>query len=198
MTHIKIHRQTPSLDMTPMVDLAFLLVTFFMLTTQFAPEQPVAVETPTATSTAILPDTDMLIISISKEGAVFFEVSGKYTRQKLLQKIGDAYQINFTPEQINNFSLLGSFGIPVADLSRFLAMSQHARKAFHQNGIPCDLANNELSNWIALSRSVNPKLRIAVKGDKEANYPVVRKVMDTLIDGNITNFNLITDMEEGS
>lgn len=196
MTKVKIGRRTPSLDMTPMVDLAFLLVTFFMLTTQFAPEQPVAVDTPTSSSTITLPDTDMLTLSISKDGIVFFDVSGKYTREKLIQKIGHAYNINFTPAEINNFSILASFGVPLGDLPGFLSMNQQARKAFHQAGIPCDSLNNELSSWIRFSRSVNTNLRIAIKGDQDAGHPVVRKVMNTLVDLGITNFSLIAEMEE--
>jgi biopolymer transport protein ExbD len=41
----------------------------------------------------------------------------------------------------------------------------------------------------------NPRLRIAIKGDSDTNYPVVEKVINTLIDNKVNRFNLITNME---
>lgn len=181
-----------------MVDLAFLLVTFFMLTTKFAPEEPIAVDMPSSVSEIKLPETDILTISISKEGTVFFNMDGKYNRQELLGKIGEKYGLQFTPEEIRTFSLLSSFGVPVGNLKEFLEMDPEARKAVLQPGIPCDSANNELADWIVLSRITNPKLRIAIKGDQDANYPVVRKVINTLVDRKVSRFNLITDLEQAS
>jgi biopolymer transport protein ExbD len=42
----------------------------------------------------------------------------------------------------------------------------------------------------------NPKVRIAIKGDDDANYPVVRKVFNTLLDRKVNRFNLITGKEK--
>jgi biopolymer transport protein ExbD len=198
MGKVKVHRASTSIDMTPMVDLAFLLVTFFMLTTTFAPEEPMAVDMPSSVSEIKLPDTDILTISISKEGTVFFNMDGKYNRQELLEKMGDKYNIQFSPEELHSFSVMSSMGVPVGNLKQFLAMDSEHRKAVRQPGIPCDSLNNELSDWIVFSRITNPKLRIAIKGDQDADYPVVKNVINTLIERKVNRFNLITNLEQGN
>jgi biopolymer transport protein ExbD len=181
-----------------MVDLAFLLVTFFMLTTKFAPEEPVAVDMPSSVSEIKLPEVDILTITISPEGTVFFNMDGKYNRQELLGTIGERYGIKFTPEETNSFALLSSFGLPIANLKEFLDMAPEERKLVKQSGIPCDSLNNELQDWIIFSRMANPRLRIAIKGDSGAEYPVVKNVINTLIDNKVHRFNLITNMEKES
>ena len=195
MGKVKVHRTTPSLDMTPMVDLAFLLVTFFMLTTKFAPEEPITVDMPSSTSEIMLPATDILTISVSKDGRVFFNMDGKYNRVDLLKNIGEKYKIDFTKEETSKFALLSSFGLPVGNLRQYLAMSPAERVHAEQPGIPVDSLNNQLQDWIIYSRMTNPRLRIAIKGDSQSNYPVVKKVINTLIDNRVTRFNLITNME---
>jgi biopolymer transport protein ExbD len=195
MGKIKPHRTPPSLDMTPMVDLAFLLVTFFMLTTKFAPEEPVTVDTPSSTSEFKLPETDILTITIAKDGAVFFNMDGKYNRADLLKNIGEKYQINFSDEEVSRFAVLSSFGLPIGNLKEYLHMSQEQRTEVKQPGIPVDSLNNQLQDWIIFSRMTNPRLRIAIKGDSDSNYPVVKKVLNTLIDNHVNRFNLITNME---
>lgn len=198
MGKIKVHRASTSIDMTPMVDLAFLLVTFFMLTTKFAPDEPVAVDMPTSVADIKIPDTDILTITISKDGAVFFNMDGQYHRQELLDKIGEKYNLQFSPEEKHAFAVMSSVGVPVGNLKQFLAMNSEERKAIHQPGIPADSANNELSDWIVMSRMTNPKLRIAIKGDSDTEYPVIQKVVKTLIERKVNRFNLITNMEKGS
>lgn len=197
MGKVKINRSSTSIDMTPMVDLAFLLVTFFMLTTKFAPEEPLAVDMPTSVSEIKLPDTDILTISVSKDGVVFFNMDGQYNREKLLVKIGEKYGMEFTPEEKRSFTLMSSIGLPVGNLKQFLSLDSEARKLVKQPGIPCDSLNNELADWIVLSRITNPKLRIAIKGDRDAHYPAIKNVLGTLIDKKVNRFNLITNLEHG-
>ncbi len=197
MGKVKTHRASTSIDMTPMVDLAFLLVTFFMLTTKFAPEEPLAVDTPSSVSQIILPDTDILTISIGKDGRVFFNMDGQYTRATLLGKIGELYNVSFTPEETHKFAVMSSIGVPIASLKQFLDMSTEERKQVTQPGIPIDSAHNELADWVLQSRLSNRKLRIAIKGDRDSDYPTVRKVVNTLIDRKVNRFNLITNMEKG-
>src|ERR1700712_2330641 len=164
MAKHKGHRGSPSIDMTPMVDLAFLLVTFFMLTTKFAPDEPISVDTPTSVSIIKIPDTNILTISVAKDGRVFFNMDGKYHRAELLTKMGDIYKVNFNPQEQESFSKLPSFGVPVGSLKQYLDMGVEERKAITQPGIPIDSLHNELADWVINARLTNRQLRIAIKG----------------------------------
>lgn len=196
MPKVKIPRKNISLDMTAMCDMAFLLLTFFMLATEFRPQEEVAVDIPSSVSEIKLPDNDMIIISVGKDGAVFFGVDGQNTRITLLEKISEKYGIKFTDEEKYKFSLLEAVGSPVRSLKGVLSLSNDQRQQLDQPGIPNDSLQNELKDWIYLARISNPKFRIAVKGDKDSDYKVIEGVIATLQDQNINKFNLITTLEE--
>lgn len=197
MGKVKVHRKTPSIDMTPMVDLAFLLVTFFMLTAAFRPPEPVAVDTPKSESEIPLPDADRIIITVSKDGKVFFDMDNQSGRKRMLQDMGEKYGVSFTNEQVTSFAVLGGFGVPVRQLPQFLDMTPDERAQIVHPGIPADSVNNELADWVVYGRLTAPsKMRIAIKGDRDSNYKTVKQVVNTLIDRKILRFNLITGLEQ--
>jgi biopolymer transport protein ExbD len=197
MPKIKIPRKSTSIDMTAMCDVAFLLLTFFMLTTQFKADESVIVDTPSSISEIKLPDTDILNITISTEGKVFFNIDNKNSaRERLLAKISEKYpELQFTPEERRTFILSGNVGLPINQLKGYLALEEIDRKQYQLPGIPVDSTNNELATWIMQGRLSNPNVRITLKGDQAAPWPVIKKVMNTLQDKNVNKFNLITDLE---
>ena len=178
-----------------MVDLGFLLVTFFMLTATARPDEPVAVDMPSSVSEIKMPEVDILLITIADDGRVFFNMDGKYNRQTLLKNMGERYGIQFSDEDVARFAVMSTFGMPIGNLKQYIDMKPDQRKEVQQPGIPVDSLNNQLKDWIIFSRMANPKLRIAIKGDGDSNYPVVEKVVNTLIDNKVNRFNLITNME---
>jgi len=69
-------------------------------------------------------------------------------------------------------------------------------KEIAQPGIPTDsTAQNELAKWVYQARRANSGLRIAIKGDNVAKFPVFKDVMGSLQAQNINKFNLITGTE---
>lgn len=69
--------------MTPMVDVAFLLLTFFMLTTSFKPPEEVSVELPASHSEFKLPESDVMMITVNKEGKIYLGVDSQRLMARL-------------------------------------------------------------------------------------------------------------------
>jgi biopolymer transport protein ExbD len=196
MPKVKVPRKSTSVDMTAMTDVAFLLLTFFMLATKFKPDEPVVVDTPSSISEIKLPESDVIQLTIDKDNRVFFGIDGQQTKEEILKRMAEKYKVQFTQNQIKEFSLLSTFGVPIAQLPALLNMKSEDRLRAPQSGIPCDSLNNELADWIWQARLVNNKVRVAVKGDRETGYPVVKQVIATLQDKKVNRFNFITSMEK--
>jgi biopolymer transport protein ExbD len=196
MPKVKIPRKNISLDMTAMCDMAFLLLTFFMLATKFKAPENVAVDMPSSISQTKLPEKDMMIITVAADGRIFFGIDGQPNREELLKLMSKKYNIGFVQQEYNKFALMENFGFPIYNLKGVLSLSDDQMKGIQAPGIPCDSVKNELIDWIAYARMVNPKIKIAVKGDMDVDYKVISKVINTLQKQNINKFNLITTLEE--
>jgi biopolymer transport protein ExbD len=194
MPKVKVPRKSTSVDMTAMTDVAFLLLTFFMLATQFKPDEPVTVNAPSSVAEVPIPDVDIMTITISEDSRVFFSMEGQQYKQELIQKMSALKQVPFTNEEIKAFSLMSSFGVPFNQLKNLLAVKSEERAKFNQTGIPCDSLNNELGDWIWQARLSNNKVRVAIKGDQNSNFPVIKQVIDTLQENKVNRFNFITNM----
>jgi len=201
MSRIKIPRKSTAIDMTAMCDVAFLLLTFFILTAKLKQEDPLQVDTPAATTKQLFPDLDVAIITVGK-GKIFFSVEGTDIRKAVLEQMGKKYGQTFTPEEMLKFSVLPTFGVPMAQLKQFINLNEEQRKAYVQPGIQVDTTNNsELYNWIHESRIAdaslhNKSLRFAIKGDAREEYPVVKKVIDVLQKQAVNKFSLITSLKD--
>jgi biopolymer transport protein ExbD len=214
MPKVKLPRSSPSIDMTPMVDLAFLLVTFFMLTTKFRAEEAVQVTIPASVSQTKISD-NATTITIDSGGRVFYDMDGKELRGQMLQNLSKNFTTqlgNITPEDIRRFSVLGSFGVPFAQLKQYIEADEATRKAMNEKtpGIPIDsIPLDELKQWVQYGwnvtvidwnqkRAKNPKLEYPpfnVKADGNAKYKIVKKVVDICQEAGVQHFDLITSLK---
>ncbi|MFN4083488.1 MAG: ExbD/TolR family protein [Bacteroidia bacterium] len=184
-----------AIDLNPMVDIAFQLIIFFMLTTQFKSDEPVEVVIPAATSEIKIPEKDIITITVSEDSRIFFHVDGKFTRENLLNRMANRFGIVVTEKDAESFAIASSFGLPIQALQIWIQAKPTERKLIKHTGIPCDSSRNELAEWVVNARMANPKVRIAIKADKKTPYPAIKRVIETLVDNNITRFNFITDTE---
>jgi len=197
MAKVRPKKSAPFIDMTAMTDVAFLLLTFFIMTATFKNNEAAEITTPSSISQIKVPDEDIVVISIDPEGKVFFSVDGQPVRISMLENIGSAKGITFTDEEKYKFSIQPGFGFPVAQLKSWLGMSPEQMKQVEQPGIPVDSTGvSELADWVFAARKANPKVRIALKGDNAAKFPVFKDVLSNLQSQNINRFNLITSSEE--
>jgi biopolymer transport protein ExbD len=201
MPKIKPPVRTPHIDMTPMVDLFSVLLIFLLLTTSFRPQEAAIIDSPTSISEKQAQDKDIMTIIISKEGKVFFNIdngkdSSRHIRTRVLEEMGKRYNITFSPKDLSQFGNLSSFGMPVVDIPKWLKEQDSKKKELFQTGIPMDSTDNQLSYWIRFSRLTNPNAEVAIKGDGNSEYKVVKEIMDLLQDNKVNKFNLVTNLEK--
>jgi biopolymer transport protein ExbD len=198
MPKVKVPRKSTAVDMTAMTDVAFLLLTFFILTTQFKPDEPVMVDTPSSVSDTKLSEANVMQVLVDAKGRVFFTCDGPANRISLLEKLGQKYSISFTEEEKKTFSNLQTVGLPVSKLKDYLNWSKSERTSFDKNspGLPIDSTNNQLGDWIWFARLANPDYQAVIKGDRETNFPVVKRVFDVFQEKKVNKFNFVTNLEK--
>jgi len=187
--------------MTPMVDLFSVVLTFLMLTTTMRQQEPAPVDTPFSISEKPTPDFNMMTFLISNDNRVFLNIdNGPDTllkfRPKILAEMGKRYNIEFTETELREFEKYPtSMGVPMAKMKEFLAATDNKVRQEMNTGVPIDSTDNQLALWILFSRQINPNIQACIKGDTKAEFPIVKKVLDILLDKNVSKFSLITNLE---
>ena len=197
-------KHPPSIDMTAMVDVAFLLLTFFILTTtRFREDSKIEVDSPSSVSDLPVPETQLCTISIAADGRVFVGYSDPLTREAVLERFIGEKEVEISKEGAAYFSTLQEFGVPNKEFEAWLNLEGDDLKAYQHNGISPKVADsttmtgNDLKDWIRWGRLANQRMRFAIKGDANAEYPSVSNVIGSLQEWDVNRFSLITDLEDG-
>src|SRR4051812_31223000 len=111
MPKVKVPRKSTNIDMTAMCDVAFLLLSFFILATKTKPPEVLTVETPSSVSTRIVPEKDVILISIDPTGRVFFSLADNNQKEKLaiIEAVNTARNLGLTDAQKKAFGKSNSF-----------------------------------------------------------------------------------------
>ncbi len=204
MPKVAIPKKSTSVDMTAMCDVSFLLLTFFILTSKFKPTEPVPIDVPTARSQTKIEGA--LTVSVDKNGKAYYGLSDQTLRatalNNLIERYGDRYPAlkQLTDAQKAKFANIDVWGAPIEQMPQILSMNDETFKEFQKNqaGIPIDSANEQLGAWLMAGRYANPKMKIAIRGDKSTNIKGVQRVMEIFTSNDVHRFNLITTLSGGS
>lgn len=203
MPSVKLKKHAPDNDMTPFVDIAFLILSFFIMATKFKPEEPVEVTTPNSVSSIVLPEKDAFMVSIDKDGRVFFSMDNPQSRQVLIQSLNQSRGLGLGPAEIKNFINASSIGVPFSQLKGLLSLDpedENTKQVLKQQvGIPCaDSTGGELSTWIreALVAYSGKKLNLLIKSDNNTKYPVFKNVLSAFKLNDQNKFLLVTSPED--
>ena len=210
MGKAKIKKNDVWVDMTPMADTMTLLLTFFMLTSTFVKNEPVKVNTPGSVSEIKVPENGLLTILVSPEkdaagkptgeGQVFMSLDNTDQLGSTLSTMTSNFGVTLSPKQVETFKSEGMFGVPMSDLSSYLAMGANKRPQYIQTkGIPLDSINggmSEFQQWVDAARTINEDIKIALKADATTPYKTVKKVMNELQDMDESHYYMITQLKK--
>ncbi len=212
MPKIKIARKSTVVDMTAMCDVAFLLLTFFILTSKFRPQEPVQIQMPGSRAERKIAEQNIMMLTVNKDGKVFFGVDNQKVRAQVLERMMQAYpNVAFTDEQKIKFTTTESFGVPFHMLPSLLdgkIANDDSAPGIPVDSLASSFKRNELADWIYFGRVADNELRqtgeiqsdgiaVAVKGDGATDYPKVKKIMETLVEKKVNKFNLVTALKGG-
>ena len=198
MPRAKIPRKSTNIDMTAMCDVAFLLLSFFILATKFKPAEALSVVTPSSVSSKVAPDKNVILLTMDKDGKVYFSVSDANVSEKkdIIDAVNTSKNLGLSDAEKKNFSNnpTAYVGVPFAQLKSYLDVPVDQIKNVKQSGIPAqDSTNNELRDWVAAAVAAfqGEKMNILVKGDDAAKYPSFQGVIWALKKNDQLKFQLV-------
>src|ERR1700743_250283 len=123
MPRAKIPRKSTNIDMTAMCDVAFLLLSFFILATKFKPPEALSVVTPSSVSSKIVSETNVVQVTMDREGKVYFSVSDKnvYEKHAIIDDINTTKGLGLSDAEKKNFygNPSSYIGVPFSELKSF-------------------------------------------------------------------------------
>ena len=198
----KIARKSTAIDMTAMCDVAFLLLSFFILTTKFKPSEAVPINTPTSVANKIAPESNIIMISLNKDGKAFMSFGdSKNDRDKktdMIKFINDNHSLGLTDNEVAALIKTPFIGVPIAQLKQQAAFQIQGKELTGENlpGIPCqDTANNQMIEWIraAVDAYQGEKMNLILKGDNVAKYPVFKNILTAFKKNDQFKFQMVTN-----
>ncbi|HEY0434614.1 MAG TPA: biopolymer transporter ExbD [Chitinophagaceae bacterium] len=201
MPSVKMPKKSTFVDMTPFVDVAFLILTFFIMATKFKPPEPVEVTTPKSVSTQELPESNAVLITIDKDGKVYFTVLSQKNQNiysEVINSVNSSRNLGLTDAEKANYRKTYLVGVAFGQLKQLLDMPADQQKNLRQPGIPTDTTGGDLTYWVQAAKQAfaGERLQYLIKGDNNSKYPVFKNVIAALKANDQYKYNLITSAED--
>lgn len=202
MARPKIPRKSTTVDMTAMCDVAFLLLSFFILTTKFKPSEAVPINTPNSVAAKIAPETNVVMISLNKDGKIFLSTGDskddRDKKQQIIQSVNKTRNLGLTDAEVAALVKAPFIGVSLAQLKQQARMQTDQMTGETLPGIPAkDSTNNELMDWMrgVADAYQGMKPNLLLKGDNVAKYPAFRNIIDAFRKNDFFKFQMVTNPE---
>jgi len=195
MARAKLPRKSTTIDMTAMCDVAFLLLSFFILATKFKPEETIVIETPNSVANEVAPSANVVLITIDKEGKVFYSVSSDSPKREVIESMNEIRGLGLTDAEMESFVNAEFVGVPISKLKAFLNLTPEQQK-LQREGIPVtDTLNNELSVWMLATFNAfkGKKMNLLLKGDNSSKYASFKGVIAAFKKNDMMKFQMVTN-----
>src|SRR5690349_2442007 len=198
----KLPRKSTAVDMTAMCDVAFLLLSFFILTTKFKPSEAVPVNTPSSVAAKIAPETNVVMISLNKDGKIFLSTgdskNDKDKKAEIIKSVNSHKNLGLSDAEISALVRAPFIGTPLAQLKQQARLNVEQMTGETLPGIYVkDSTNNELLDWmrgVAVAYA-GMKPNLLLKGDNVAKYPAFRNIIDAFRKNDFFKFQMVTNPE---
>ena len=154
------------IDMTPMVDIAFLLLIFYMATTSFKPPEARAVDLPESHSQIELPDKDVINITVTDMDSIFVDAVVEVDKET---ETGAMVKSKERVYETTSEDEVGN------TINRFRAGQ---------------IGKLEGGRGTSLVKAL-----IVIRADRDASFGIIQKVMDNMVENNLSRFQIVTDAE---
>jgi len=196
----KIARKSTNIDMTAMCDVAFLLLSFFILTTKFKPSEAVPINTPTSVANKIAPETNVLLVSLNKDGKVFLSFGDskgdRDKKESMINYMNQQHNLGLTSGEVSALVKAPFLGVPVSQLKQQAHLTTEQMTGASLPGIPAkDTLDNQMTEWItaAVNAYKGEKMNLILKGDNVAKYPVFKNILTAFKKNDQFKFQMVTN-----
>jgi biopolymer transport protein ExbD len=202
MARPKIPRKSTAVDMTAMCDVAFLLLSFFILTTKFKPSEAVPVNTPNSVAAKVAPETNVVMISLNKDGKIFLSTgdskNDKDKKAEIIKSVNSHKNLGLSDAEVAALVRAPFIGTPLAQLKQQARLATDQMTGETLPGIYVkDSTNNELLEWMrgVADAYAGMKPNLLLKGDNVAKYPAFRNIIDAFRKNEFFKFQMVTNPE---
>jgi biopolymer transport protein ExbD len=202
MARPKIPRKSTAVDMTAMCDVAFLLLSFFILTTKFKPSEAVPVNTPNSVAAKVAPETNVVMISLNKDGKIFLSTgdskNDKDKKAEIIKSVNSHKNLGLSDAEVAALVRAPFIGTPLAQLKQQARLATDQMTGETLPGIYVkDSTNNELLDWMrgVADAYAGMKPNLLLKGDNVAKYPAFRNIIDAFRKNEFFKFQMVTNPE---
>src|SRR6476620_10495591 len=202
MARPKIPRKSTAVDMTAMCDVAFLLLSFFILTTKFKPSEAVPVNTPSSVAAKVAPETNVVMISLNKDGKIFLSTgdskNDKDKKAEIIKSVNSHKNLGLSDAEVAALVRAPFIGTPLAQLKQQARLATDQMTGETLPGIYVkDSTNNELLDWMrgVADAYAGMKPNLLLKGDNVAKYPSFRNIIDAFRKNELFKFQMVTNPE---